>query len=77
MKNTLDYILCTYLCGVVIPGQNSSCLLFCGDIVKINSIERNLEQSNYAERVAFLSGFVVRDQTKHNHSNYSKDTINI
>lgn len=26
-ENTLDYILCTYLCGVVIPGQNSISLL--------------------------------------------------
>lgn len=49
----------------------------CSDIGKINSIERNLEQSNYAEGVVCLSGFVVKDKTKHNHSNYSKDTINI
>lgn len=80
-ENTLDYILCTYLCGVVIPRQNSPSFIvsdgLCSNIGKINSIERNLEQSNYVEGVVFLSGFVVKNQTKHNHSNYSKDTINI
>lgn len=64
VDSQLECTLCLSLFSTVIAGN----------ILKINSIERNLEQINYGEVVFFPPfGFLV----KHNDNNYSKDTTNI
>lgn len=82
-ENTLDYILCTYWCCVLIRRQNAFiCLLLfntaiAGNILKINSIERKLEQMNYVEVVVFFSsGFVGKDKNAH-HGDRIKYITNI